>query len=251
VLVVSRGRGQQRFDRAVRSVRCAPDFAPTYDSWPANVPAVAQLFRQGLEFQPGLTILVGENGSGKSTVVELLAEAYGLNSQGGSVTARYEGRVTEPGIGRCLELERGAIRPRWSYFVRADTASGLYTYLEDHPGGPEPVYHELSHGEGFIALLQTKANDVGFYLLDEPDAPLSFTSSLGLVAMLQELVQSGSQIVLATHSPVVAATPGASILELGSWGLRRTAWNDLELVASWRRFLGDPETYFRYLFDDR
>jgi predicted ATPase len=204
-----------------------------------------------LKFQPGLTVLVGENGSGKSTLVELLAEAYGLNPQGGSVLARYRGRVTEPEIGRRLELERGAVRPRWSYFVRADTASGLYTYLEENPGGLEPVYHELSHGEGFIALLQTKANDVGFYLLDEPDAPLSFTSSLGLVAMLQELVEGGSQIVLATHSPVVAATPAASILELGSWGIRETSWNDLELVASWRRFLAEPQAYFRYLFDNR
>ena len=70
--------------------------------------------------------------------------------------------------------------------------------------------HELSHGEGFLEILRTRVNQIGFYLMDEPDAPLSFTASLGLVALLHDLVAAGSQVVVATHSPIVAALPGAN-----------------------------------------
>jgi predicted ATPase len=235
--------------RAVRSIRAHPDVEPDLTSWPATVPAVAHLLREGLELAP-LTVLVGENGSGKSTLVEILAEAYGLNPQGGSQQARYESRPSEPGIGRDLILERSAVRPHWAYFIRADTSHGLYSYLEEHPGRGEPTYHELSHGEGFLALLQKKASQAGFYLLDEPDAALSFTATLALVAIINDLVAAGSQIVLATHSPIVAATPGAAILELGEWGIRPTTWADLELVGAWRSFLEAPDRYLRLLIDD-
>jgi len=201
----------------------------------------------------GLTVLVGENGSGKSTLVELIAEAYELNPQGGSVLARYAARVSEPGHGQHLIVERDPARPHWSYFLRADTAHGLYTYLEEHPGRGrgDPAYHELSHGEGFLALLRTKVNRAGFYLMDEPDAPLSFTATLALVAVLGDLVAGGSQVLLATHSPIVAAAPGATILELGDWGIRETKWDDLALVDHWRGFLADPNPYLHRLLTDQ
>src|SRR6516164_9182001 len=111
--------------------------------WPASVPAMAQLLREGLEVPAGLTVLVGENGSGKSTVIESLAEAYGLNPQGGSAQARlFRVRRSEPGVGGELTVVRGR-RPRWSYFVRAETMSQLYTYLEQNPGGRQERLHEL------------------------------------------------------------------------------------------------------------
>jgi predicted ATPase len=216
--------------------------------WPATVPAAEQLLRDGLALSGGLTILVGENGSGKSTIIEMLAEAYGLNPQGGSVLASFSTRKSEPGFGSYLTVERGAYRPRWSYFLRADTMHELYTYLEDNPGKQPERLHELSHGEGFLEMLRTRVNERGFYLMDEPDAPLSFTASLGLVALLHDLIGNGSQAVVATHSPIIAAVPGASILELGDWGIRPTTWSELELVNAWRLFLTEPDYYFRHLF---
>ena len=91
---------------------------------------------EGLELPPGLTVLAGENGSGKSTIVELLAEACGLNPQGGSAMAQlFKTRDSEPGLGAQLIVERGPYRPRWSYFLRADTRHSLYTYLEDRLSG--------------------------------------------------------------------------------------------------------------------
>ena len=87
--------------------------------------------------------------------------------------------------------------------------------------------------------------------MDEPDAPLSFTSCLGLVALLHDLAQADSQAVIATHSPIVAAVPGATILEgLGDWGMHPARWEELHIVGAWRRFLAEPASYFRYLLAD-
>jgi predicted ATPase len=236
-------------DRPVRAFRCGsdPQFDP--DRWPATVPAMAQILQDDLELPAGLTVLVGENGSGKSTVVESLAEAYGLNPQGGSAQSQlFQTRDSEPGIGSSLVVERGPLsRSHWAYFLRADTMHGLYTYLEDNPGLRPERFHELSHGEGFLQMLRTRVNQRGFYLMDEPDAPLSFTACLGLVALLHDLAEAGAQAVVATHSPMIAAIPGASILELGDWGIRAAQWDELDLVRHWRLFLSEPDSYFRRL----
>jgi predicted ATPase len=242
--------------RLVRAFRPAGGLAVDAGAWPGTVPAAAQLLREGLELPPGITILVGENGSGKSTVVELLAEAYGLDPQGGSILASSRPsrvRASEPGAGDRLYIERGpAGRAAWAYFLRADTMHSLYTFLEEHPGRsrrPERL-HELSHGQGFMEILRTRVNQRGFYLMDEPDSPLSFVASLGLVALLHDLAVEQSQVVVATHSPIVAAVPGAHLLELGDWGIREVEWGDLEIVHSWRDFLNDPTQHLRYLLAD-
>ena len=241
----------EEFDaRPVRTFLPAAGLEVDESVWPASVPAMAQLLREGLEVPAGLTVLVGENGSGKSTVVEALAEAYGLNPQGGSAQAKlFRIRDSEPGVGGSLTVVRG-LRPRWSYFLRADTMSQLYTYLEQNPGRRPERLHELSHGESFLEILRTRVNETGFYLMDEPDAPLSFTASLGLAALLHDLAAAGGQAVVATHSPVIAAVPGAHLLELGPWGMRPATWDDLGLVIAWRQFMHEPRSFFRHLFEE-
>src|SRR6202789_3223366 len=128
--------------RLVRAFRPSPGVAVDPDVWPATVPAAKQLLREGLELPPGITILVGENGSGKSTVVELLAEAYGLNPQGGSILASSlppRVRATEPEAGDRLFVERGpGGRAAWAYFLRADTMHSLYTFLEENRSTRRP-----------------------------------------------------------------------------------------------------------------
>jgi predicted ATPase len=241
----------EEFDaRPVQAFRPGPGVQVDESVWPASVPAMAQLLREGLELPAGLTVLVGENGSGKSTVVECLAEAYGLNPQGGSVQGTlFRIRNSEPGAGQALTVVRG-LRAQWSYFLRADTMSQLYTYLEQNPGRRTERFHELSHGEGFLEILRTRVNQAGFYLMDEPDAPLSFTASLALAAVLHDLAEAGGQAVVATHSPIIAAIPGIRLLELGPWGMRPATWDDLNLVIAWRQFMRDPRSYFRHLFTE-
>jgi predicted ATPase len=123
-------------------------------------------------------------------------------------------------------------------------------FMDEYAGPRDPDFHALSHGESFLAVLESRFDSGGFYCLDEPEAALSFSSTLALIAVLQRVVAQGGQVVCATHSPVLASLPGARILEVGEWGLREARWEDLELVWHWRRFLETPGAYLRHLAPD-
>ncbi|MGY1841159.1 MULTISPECIES: AAA family ATPase [unclassified Modestobacter] len=234
----------QRPIRRIKPDRAAPPTADQRARWPLTVPAVAQLVDEGLELPAGALVLVGENGSGKSTVMELLAVTLGLNPEGGSANVRHRTRASEPeSLGLVVERSPGA--SRWGYFLRDETLHGLYSYLESVGG--DRAYHELSHGEAFLEVLTSRATGAGTYLLDEPDAALSFGGSLALISHLLAMLDRGAQVVIATHSPIVAALPGATLLEVGEWGLRPTRWEDLELTENWRQFLAEPSSYLRHL----
>lgn len=217
--------------------------------WPGSLPAVRQLLDDGLELGP-LTILVGENGSGKSTIVEAVAMAFGMSPEGGSVLANHRTRPSESELYRALTLTRGIGGARWGFFLRAESMHSFYTYLEEHPGpgGRDPKFHEMSHGESFLEILAARFGDPGLYILDEPESALSFSSALALVAVLTEIVRGPtSQAIVATHSPIIAATPGAMLYEVGDWGLRRSTWAELRLVRDWQGFLTDPHRVLRHL----
>ncbi len=236
----------------VRRIAERDDHRLSRDRWPATLPGVRRLLDDGVDLG-GLTILVGENGTGKSTIVEGVAIAFGLSPEGGSTGARHSTRPSESPLGEFLQLTRGAGASRWGYFLRAETMHGLFSYLEANPGGSyEPVFHELSHGESFLAMLATdRFNGGGLFVLDEPEAGLSFESLLVLAGLLAELAADPrSQVLLATHSPVLAAIPGATVLQLDEHGLTPTAWDDLAVVDHYRRFLGAPMQYLRHVLPD-
>jgi predicted ATPase len=228
-----------RVDRAEGAV-------PPPGVWPRTVPAVEQVLREGLTLDRGVTFLVGENGSGKSTVLEAVAMAYGLSPEGGSTQGQHSTRPTESSLSGALRLQRGLGAPRWGFFLRAETMHGWYTFSEEHDG---PSFHELSHGESFLEVLRSRFGSPGFYCLDEPEAALSFGSTLALIRALHDVVESRGQVLCATHSPVLAAMPGATILEVGEWGLRRTSWDELELVQHWRAYLEAPDRNLRHVLD--
>jgi predicted ATPase len=226
--------------------------------WPFTVPCVAALARDGLRFRQPVTLIVGENGSGKSTLVEAIAEAAGLDARGGRAGRKYGNQREKTPLGEVLRLglthegakmRLGARNKRKGYFLRAETLFGFAQAVTGMPGYWEQDLSEMSHGEGFNVVFDRMFAEPGLYLMDEPEAALSFTSCLRLVALLHELGRSGAQVICATHSPVLAATPGADVVEVGTFGLRHAEWADLDLVDHWRRYLNSPDSYLRRIID--
>ncbi|WP_207455015.1 AAA family ATPase [Herbiconiux sp. SYSU D00978] len=213
------------------------------DSWPGTLAPVRQLLDEGLDLAP-VTVLVGDNGAGKSTLVEAIAVAFGLNPEGGTTNAQVRSRPSESPLAEHLRLVRGAGAPKRGLFLRAETMHGLYTYLENIGFGG---FHERSHGESFLDIVLERSGMRGLWVLDEPESALSLSGCLALIGLLRDLVAGGSQVLLSTHSPVLAALPDAVLYEVGEWGLRRSEYDDLDLVRTWRAFLEAPQRYLRHL----
>lgn len=189
--------------------------------WPFNVPAVAQLLKDGLTFTHPVTFLVGDNGSGKSTLVEAIAESFKLDASGGRL-ARLRGRPdpTKTPLGEVLRADTtragarmlaGPRRAKKGFFLRAETAFDMTENLGGVPGYWAEDTSAMSHGEGFLTMFRAMFDAPGFYVMDEPEAALSFTSCLQLVGLMHQLGQSGAQVICATHSPVLAGTPAPTL----------------------------------------
>jgi predicted ATPase len=235
----------------------APKKLPDLQSWPYNIPAVAQLIREGgLDIPTGVTILVGENGSGKSTLIEAFAAIY---PRSGHMPAKGA-NVTGPNVKQEDSPLRFQLRARThrlaspaGFFLRAEA---MHQFLEAEDTGPHKqawggeALNARSHGESFLTVLRYRFEDVGVYFLDEPESALSFHSCLGLVSLLDTMRREGSQIIVATHSPLLASLPGATLLELGEHGIRQAnSFDDLLLVQNWRLFLDDPHRFLRHLIE--
>ena len=214
-------------------------------AWPATLAPVQQLLTDGLDLGP-VTILVGDNGAGKSTLVEAIAMAYGMNAEGGSTGAMHRTHTSESGLSENLQLVRGAGASKRGFFLRAETMHGFYSYL-DEVGGEDQEFHTRSHGESFLDLVLSRSRVRGLWVLDEPESALSLPGCLALIGMLRDMVSDGSQVLLSTHSPILAAFPGATIYEIGEWGIRACDYDDLDLVRNWRAFLDSPQRYLRHL----
>jgi predicted ATPase len=227
--------------------------------WPWTVPVLRSLER--LDLHPGVTFLVGENGTGKSTLVEGIAVAAGFPPEGGSLGFGAHTRDEVAALADGLRLERGYRRPRTGFFLRAESFFNVATEidrLEEEArelkiAGLLGAYggvslHERSHGEGFLALALHRFGPDGLYVLDEPEAALSPQSSLALLRRMHDLVDAGSQFVIATHSPILMGYPDAWIYELSDRGAERVEYDATDHVRLTRSFLGDRERFLRELF---
>jgi predicted ATPase len=229
-------------------------------TWPYTLAPVRALAAEGLEFRRPVTFLVGENGSGKSTLVEAIADVAKINSAvGGKAGPRYASSAPKTVLGESLtahltldglRMTTGPRRARKGFFLRAETLFDLGHAVSGLPGYWEGTLDERSHGEGFLTVFDAMFQQPGLYLMDEPEAALSFTSCLRLVGLLHQLAATGAQVICATHSPILAALPDADVVELGEHGIRRSAWRELDIVDHWRRYLADPHSYLRHIVDD-
>jgi predicted ATPase len=219
--------------------------------FPFNLPAVRAL--GGLPLDAPVTFLVGENGSGKSTLVEALAAALRFDVEGGTTGLEMGGRTIErEGLAAWIELEPGRHKPRQSFFLRTESFFNVARRLDEEEVfevyGGVPLL-EQSHGESFVALASNRFGGEGLYLLDEPEAALSLTSALAFVGVLDRAARAGAQFVIATHSPVLLAVPGARILELGDGVVSEVSWADSDPTRLMRAFLDAPESFLRHVLD--
>jgi predicted ATPase len=246
-------------DRFIQRVRLVPE-AET-DRHPFTLPAVAYLARSGgLTMGSGATFLVGENSSGKSTLIEAIAIAAGFNPEGGSRNFRRETRATESALGNHLILTWATRKPRAGFFLRTESSPNVAAEIEllDREPSPRfwPAYggihrHERSHGEPFLDRATHEFGPCGLYLLDEPEAALSVRDCVALLARLTKLTEQGCQIIVATHSPILLALPGATIYEIADTGhIQRVEYHDSSPVRLTQDFLDSPRQFLRYQLTD-
>ena len=250
--------------------------------FPFSVPAIKSLGE--LSFDTPITFFVGENGSGKSTLLEGLALAAGVPTVG-SVAATDDGTLAaQKALGRALKLVWDKQRTRKGFFLRAEDFFGFTKQLaqmradllrelanvdEQYAGRSEyakglakgPLAGSIadmerrygvdldanSHGQSFLRLFRSRFVPGGLYLMDEPEAPLSPQSQLALLVMIGDMIGQDGQFIVATHSPILLAFPGARIYSFDESPVRQVEYESLEHVRLTRDFLNAPERYLKHL----
>jgi len=191
-----------------------------------------------------VTFLVGENGTGKSTLLEAIAVAIGLNAEGGSRNFNFSTRESHSALWQSLRLVRSWARPKDHYFLRAESFYNVASEIEDLGVGEAyggRSLHSQSHGESFFALMMKRFRGHGLYLLDEPEAALSPQRQIQMLGRMRKLVHQKSQFVICTHSPILLAYPNALIFELDGEGYRQVSYTQTANYRVYKEFLDDPD----------
>ena len=233
---------------------------PPEESYLSGLPVVRNLRRmKQLSFTSDVTFLVGENGTGKSTLLEAIAVSLGFNAEGGTRNFRFSTADTHSDLNEYITVVKG-VRPKDGFFLRAESFYNVASYIDkidsefsfsgpviDSYGGVS--LHEQSHGESFLALAKNRFGGNGIYLLDEPEAALSPSRQMTLMVLMNELTKNNSQVIIATHSPILMAFPGAQVIELTEDDIRTVSYTQTEHFQLTKRFLNNPEKMLEMLLD--
>ena len=240
----------------VKSIRISEPLKQ--DSYLNDIPAVKVLEDRSLDFDRQLTIFVGENGTGKSTLIEAIAIAMGFNPEGGTKNFSFSTNDSHSDLYRHLSVSRQAY-PKDGFFLRAESFYNVASSIEkmDEEGGGRPIIdsyggislHKQSHGESFLALVKNRFSGHGLYILDEPEAALSPARMMQLLCLIHDLLEKDSQFIVATHSPILMSYPDASIFELSEEGISETTYRETEHYRITKDFIDKPEVMYRHLFE--
>jgi len=222
----------------------------TPSSYLRNIPALQ--FEDALVFEKNITFFVGENGTGKSTLLEAIAVACGFNPEGGTKNYNFSTYDSHSNLHEAIRLGKGAYKPEWSYFLRAESFYNVATKEMEYSTGSHPSqrFHEKSHGESFLALAQNSFRPNGLYLLDEPEAALSPQRQLTLMIEMHKLAQNGAQFIVASHSPILLGIPDAQILSFDGGQIHECEYTDTDSYQVTEMFINNRDYLLKRLLSE-
>lgn len=220
------------------------------NSYLNDLPVIKYLAQNNeLKFSSNVTFFVGENGTGKSTLLEAIAVAYGFNAEGGTKNFSFSTKDTHSELSEHLTLTKRDYA-KDGFFLRAESLYNAATYIDEvkatHNYGDVSL-HNQSHGESFLSIVQNRFSGKGLYLLDEPEAALSPMRLMTLIVEIDNLLKNDSQFIIATHSPILMAFPNAEILDFSESGIQKVKYYETEHYKTTKLFIDEPEKMIHHL----
>lgn len=242
----------------IHSAKLIREKVESFEKFPFTLPVVKNL--NSIEFHPKVSFFIGENGTGKSTLLEALAVSCGFNAEGGTKNFTFSTRKSHSRLWEFIRLSRSFQKPKDGFFLRAESFYNVATEIEkldEGPGGPPIInsyggvsLHEQSHGESFFALMMNRFGGNGLYILDEPEAALSPTRQMAMLSRMHQLVKDGSQFIIATHSPILTAYPDSKIFSLDNGVAEEIEYEASEHYTVTRYFLNNHASMVSQLIAD-
>lgn len=243
----------------IKRVKLLRENIPNFTRYPFHLPVVSSL--NELSLHPQVTYLIGENGMGKSTLLEAIAIASGFNPEGGTFHFNFSTYDSHSELENYIRLARGILRPKDGFFLRAETYYNVASHIEELDSEPEGgakiidqfggiSLHDQSHGESFFSAFLHRFKGQGLYIMDEPEAALSPLRQLSMLSRIHELANDGSQFIIATHSPIIMAYPHSVIYEFSQEGIVEKKLEETNHYLLMQQFFEDRERLLHHLFSE-